>query len=134
MEQRSTYGEAANNLALVLAARGETDKAIDVLHRLLQANPGFEMGYVTLCRIYLKAGQRQKGTQALEQLLQRNPTHPLGLQLLQGIRPEDDAGMGPVRPALALLLGLAALALCLCRTGTNRPPPPPSCDVRRSSC
>jgi predicted Zn-dependent protease len=86
LNQRSTYGEAANNLALVLTARGETEKAIEVLRRLLQANPGFEMAYVTLCRIYLKAGQQQEGTQVLEQLLQRNPTHPLGLQLLQQIR------------------------------------------------
>ena len=44
------------------------------------------MGYVTLCRIYLKTGQRQEATQVLERLLQRNPTHPLGLQLLQQIR------------------------------------------------
>jgi predicted Zn-dependent protease len=44
------------------------------------------MAYVTLCRIYLKSGQRQEGTQVLERLLQRNPTHPVGLQLLQGIR------------------------------------------------
>ena len=86
VKQRPVYGEAANNLALVLAARGETDKAIDVLQRLLQANPGFEMAYVTLCRIYLKNGRRQEGTQVLERLLQRNPTHPIGLQLLQGIR------------------------------------------------
>jgi predicted Zn-dependent protease len=57
-----------------------------VLQRLLQLNPGFEMAYVTLCRIYLKSGQRQEGTQVLERLLQRNPTHPVGLQLLQGIR------------------------------------------------
>jgi Tfp pilus assembly protein PilF/peroxiredoxin len=83
---RPGYGEAANNLALVLAARGETGKAIDVLQRLLQVNPAFETAYVTLCRIYLKGGQRQEGTQVLERLLQRNPTHPVGLQLLQGIR------------------------------------------------
>ena len=86
VNQRPAYGEAANNLALVLAARGETDKAIDVLQRLLQVNPGFEMGYVTLCRIHFKNGQRQEGTQVLERLLQRNPTHPIGLQLLEGIR------------------------------------------------
>jgi Tfp pilus assembly protein PilF/peroxiredoxin len=86
VDQRASFGEAANNLALVLAARGETAKAIDVLQRLLQVNPAFEMAYVTLCRIYLKGGQRQEGTQVLERLLQRNPTHPVGLQLLQGIR------------------------------------------------
>ncbi len=86
VDQRASFGEAANNMALVLAARGETVKAIDVLQRLLQVNPAFEMAYITLCRIYLKGGQRQEGTQVLERLLQRNPTHPVGLQLLQGIR------------------------------------------------
>ena len=57
-----------------------------MLRRLLKENPAFETAYVTLCRIYLKAGQRQKGTQVLERLLQRNPTHPLGLQMLKQIR------------------------------------------------
>ena len=61
-------------------------KAIAVLQRLLQANPSFEAGYVTLCRLYLKAGNRQEATRVLEMLLQRNPTHPAGLQLLQQIR------------------------------------------------
>src|SRR5262249_37660327 len=58
VDKRAEYGEAANNLALVLFARGETDKALGVLQKLLQANPDFEMGYVTMCRIYLKAGRR----------------------------------------------------------------------------
>ena len=44
------------------------------------------MAYVTLSRIYLKAGRRQEGVQALERLLQRNPTHPLGLQMLRQIQ------------------------------------------------
>jgi pentatricopeptide repeat protein len=46
------------------------------------------MTYVTLARIYLKAGQRREGIQVLERLLQRNPNHPLGLQLLQQLRAE----------------------------------------------
>jgi predicted Zn-dependent protease len=57
-----------------------------VLQRLLQGNPSFEMGYVTLCRLYLKSGNRQEATRTLEMLLQRNPTHPIGLQLMQQIR------------------------------------------------
>ncbi len=57
-----------------------------MLRRLLQENPGFEMAYVTLSRIYLKAGRRAEGVQVLEQLLQRNPTHPLGLQMLRQLQ------------------------------------------------
>jgi pentatricopeptide repeat protein len=41
------------------------------------------MTYVTLARIYLKAGQRREGIQVLERLLQRNPKNPLGLELLR---------------------------------------------------
>ncbi len=54
--------------------------------RLLQENPGFEMAYVTLSKIYLKAGRRAEGVQVLERLLQRNPTHPLGLQILRQLQ------------------------------------------------
>ena len=86
MEKRASYGEAANNLALVLAARGDMDGAIAVLQRLLGENPGFEMAYVTLSRIYLKAGRRAEGVQTLERLLQRNPTSPLGLEMLRQVR------------------------------------------------
>ena len=54
VDKRADYGEAANNLALVLAARGDADKALGVLRKLFAVNPGFEMGYVTMCRIYLE--------------------------------------------------------------------------------
>jgi len=59
---------------------------VAVLQRLLRENPAFETAYVTVCRIYLKAGRRQEGVQILEQLLQRNPTHPVALQLLRQIK------------------------------------------------
>ena len=57
-----------------------------MLQKLRQVNPGFEMGYVTMCRIYLKTVNRQEAAQVLEQLLRRNPTHPLAHQLLHKIR------------------------------------------------
>jgi predicted Zn-dependent protease len=44
------------------------------------------MAYVTLSRIYLKAGRREEGLQTLERLLQRNPTSPLGLEMLRQVR------------------------------------------------
>jgi len=83
VDKRPGYGEAGNNLALVLAARGDSGGAVTVLQRLLQEEPAFEMTYVTLARIYLKAGQRREGIQVLERLLQRNPKNPLGLELLR---------------------------------------------------
>ena len=86
MDKRKGYGEAATNLALVLSARGEMEKAIAVLQRLLGENAEFEMAYVALSKIYLEAGRRQDGVQVLERLLQRNPTHPIGLQMLREIR------------------------------------------------
>ena len=70
----------------MLFARGDADKALGVLQKLLAVNAGFEMGYVTMCRIYLKTGHRQEGAQVLEQLLRRNPRHALAQQLLQQIR------------------------------------------------
>ena len=86
VDKRADYSEAANNLALVLSARGDADKALGVLQKLLAVDPAFEMGYVTMCRIYLKTGHRQEAAQVLEELLRRNPRHPLAQQLQQQIR------------------------------------------------
>ena len=38
--RRSDYGEAANNLALILASRGQADAAVTLLERLLQRTAG----------------------------------------------------------------------------------------------
>jgi predicted Zn-dependent protease len=57
-----------------------------VLKRLLEQNPGFEMAYVTLAKVYLAAGRQREGTQVLELLLQRNPKHALGLQILRELK------------------------------------------------
>ena len=86
VEKRPDYGEAANNLALVLNARGDKGAATALLERLLKDNPAFEPAYVTLCRLYLASGQPRQAMQVLERLLQRNPAHPQGLQLLKQLQ------------------------------------------------
>jgi tetratricopeptide (TPR) repeat protein len=86
VKARPGYGEAANNLALVLGATGDVDAAIAVIQRLLEQAPDFEAAYVTLARIYLQTGRRREGVQVLELLLQRNPTHPTGLAMLRELR------------------------------------------------
>ena len=83
MEKRPGYGEAANNLALVLGAQGDAEGAITVLQKAVQENPVFEMTYVTLSRIYLRTGRRREAVQVLEKLLQRNPGNALGLEVLR---------------------------------------------------
>jgi predicted Zn-dependent protease len=46
------------------------------------------MTYVTLSRIYLRAGRRREAVQVLEKLLQRSPSNALGLQLLRQAQAE----------------------------------------------
>ena len=83
MDKRKGYGEAANNLALVLGAQGDPEGAIAVLQRSLAESPAFEMTYVTLSRIYLRTGRRREAVQVLERLLQRSPNNALGLEILR---------------------------------------------------
>jgi predicted Zn-dependent protease len=56
---------------------------VGVLQRLMQANPDFEMSYVTLAKIYLSTNRRREGVQTLERLLQKNPKNPLALQIMR---------------------------------------------------
>ena len=81
--RRPDYGEAANNLALVLVSRGQTDAAVTLLQRLLQQTPQYEAAYVTLAKIYFSADRPKDGIAVLERLLQRNPNHPVALELLR---------------------------------------------------
>ena len=82
-ENRPSYGEAANNYALVLMSHDGVDPAIRVLQQLLGVNPDFEMGYVTLAKIYYRAGRTSEAVAVLERLLQRNPRHAVALELLR---------------------------------------------------
>ncbi len=73
--RRPDYGEAANNLALVLVSRGQTDAAVALLQGVLKRTPEYEAAYVTLAKIHFSAGRSKEGIAVLEQLLQRNPKH-----------------------------------------------------------
>ena len=88
LQRRSDYGEAANNLALVLVARGQADGAVAMLQTFLEKNPGFEGTYITLAKIYLSTQRLPQGLAVLERLLQRNPTHPQARELLEQFKPK----------------------------------------------
>jgi tetratricopeptide (TPR) repeat protein len=81
--RRPDYGEAANNLALVLVSKGQVDSAIELLQGVLGRTPKYEAAYVTLAKIHLSAGHLQQGIAVLERLLQVNPNHAGALELLR---------------------------------------------------
>ena len=81
--RRPDYGEAANNLALVLVSKGESDAAVSLLEGTLERTPAYEEGYVTLARIYYRAGRTSEAVAVLERLLQRDPRHAVALELLR---------------------------------------------------
>ncbi len=83
LARRDTHGEAANNLALVLVAKGQTDAAVRLLEGVVAKTPDYLDAYVTLAKIHFSAGRTREGVQVLERLLQRNPTHPVALALLK---------------------------------------------------
>ena len=80
LAERPDYGEAANNLALVLVARGQPDDAVRLLEEFLETHPEFEDTYITLAKIYLTTDRAARALAVLERLLQRNPTHALALE------------------------------------------------------
>ena len=86
MAKRPDYGEAANNLALVLVTRGQVDDAIRLLTGFVEKSPEFENTYITLAKIYLTTNRRREGLAILERLLQRNPTHELAIALARQAR------------------------------------------------
>ncbi|HMJ85423.1 MAG TPA: tetratricopeptide repeat protein, partial [Vicinamibacterales bacterium] len=81
--RRPDYGEAANNLALVLVSKGQPDAAVDLLQGILSRMPKYEAAYVTLAKIHLSAGRSKEGIAVLERLLQVNPNHAGALELLR---------------------------------------------------
>jgi len=81
--RRPDYGEAANNLALVLVSRGQTAAAVGLLQDVLKRIPVYETAYVALAKIYFNAGRSKEGIAVLERLLQTNPKHAIALELLR---------------------------------------------------
>ena len=83
LDRRADYGEAANNLALVLVSRGQLDAAVSLLEGVLKRTPEYEGAYVTLAKVYFSVGRSAEAIGVLERLLQRNPKHPVALELLR---------------------------------------------------
>ena len=67
----------------MLVARGDTEKAVELLTGLLAASPAFETTYVTLAKVYLTTSRTREGLQVVEQLLQRNPSHAVALEIVR---------------------------------------------------
>jgi predicted Zn-dependent protease len=64
-------------------SKGQQDAAIALLEDLLRETPQYEAAYVTLAKIYFRAGRSKQAIGVLERLLLRNPKHPIALELLQ---------------------------------------------------
>lgn len=80
-----------NNLAVVLAAMGEFDKAREVLDKAMRTDPAYATAYQNLGQIY-----GQLASQAYNKALpteRRSPPAPLKLTLLQDL---SATGIGPV--------------------------------------
>jgi tetratricopeptide (TPR) repeat protein len=90
VSRRGDYGEATNNLALVMVRKGQTDAAVELLEGFLRKRPEYEAGYLTLSRIYSATGRTKEAVATLERLLQRHPQHPAALDLLQQFKAKID--------------------------------------------
>jgi tetratricopeptide (TPR) repeat protein len=83
LRRRPDYGEAANNLALVLVSTQQADAAIALLEDALRRTPAYETGYITLAKIYASVGRLPAAIATLDRLLQRNPAHAAARDLLR---------------------------------------------------
>ena len=77
------YGEASNNLAVVLVSKGQADAAVSLLEDVLTERRRYQAAYITLAKIHFNAGRTKEGIAALERLLQRNPKNETALELLR---------------------------------------------------
>jgi Tfp pilus assembly protein PilF len=79
----ATTGQAANNLALVLATRGQADAAVTLLEQMLQQRPEYEAAYLTLARIHLSVDHRQQGIRRAGSAAAAQPEPCRRLELLR---------------------------------------------------
>ena len=62
LSRRADYGEAANNLALVLVSRRvRRTRRSSCSRSLLKRTPAYEAAYVTLAKIHFSAGRTEGG-------------------------------------------------------------------------
>src|SRR5205823_2686149 len=69
-ELRATYLRLLAELARLHEARGEPERAVEVLERLVIADPPDEAAYVALMRLHAALGQRQQALRRYGQLRQ----------------------------------------------------------------
>ena len=83
LEQRADYGEAANNLALVLAARGDPAAAVGAAATHARAGAGVRDDIRDAEPALPAGGPAPRGDAGAGAAAPAQPEHPLGLQMLR---------------------------------------------------
>jgi Tfp pilus assembly protein PilF len=74
-----------NNLAILLVRRRQTNEAVKLLERAVQAQPDFDQAYLNLARIHVSESRNTDARRVLETLLSRQPRHSLARTMLNRI-------------------------------------------------
>jgi len=81
--------ESFARLADVYLARGEHQKALEILEQYAEQFPGYPTGFWMLGKIYYGMGEKEKALTYLHKTLQIIPEHPAALQLIGKIYMEN---------------------------------------------
>jgi tetratricopeptide (TPR) repeat protein len=81
--------ESFARLAEVYLARGERQKALELLEQYAEQFPGYPTGFWMLGKIYYGSGEKEKALSFLHKTLQIIPEHPAALQLIGKIYMEN---------------------------------------------
>jgi tetratricopeptide (TPR) repeat protein len=87
----------------ILLAKGEPKKAIEVLERVDQANPGSPLVKYELARAYLSDNNLNQAKAALEQAISANPNYPDPIMLLAEINLRSGHADMVIKPMTDLL-------------------------------